>query len=191
MQLTMKNNYLILFLKLIMLGSPFLAQGQWENRHVAVNFPMPQVSLIDIEPDSNNSINFSIMPGENPGSAPIIVNSHSKELWLNYTSSLTGFQSTRMVTAEIANGTPPLGFKIFLEASAYYGNGKGKLGTSAGKVELSQQPHPVILGIGNSFTGDGTNHGHRLIFNLEVSEYAEIKESDRASFTILYTLTDN
>ncbi len=187
----MKSEHFKYLIKLIMLISPFLASGQWGNRHVAVNFSMPQISLIDIEPDSDNSINYTILPGHNPGSAPVIINTQSTQLWLNYTSSLPSFQGTRMITAEIADGSAPSGFKIFLEASAYYGNGKGKMGAPAGKVELTQHPRPVISGIGNTFTGDGINHGHRLNFTLEVSNYADIKKSENNSFTILYTLTDN
>ncbi|NCA79920.1 MAG: hypothetical protein EOM76_07025 [Sphingobacteriia bacterium] len=81
-----------------------------------------------------------------------------------------------------------------VKATEAQGNGKGKLGSPAGMVKLSEQPTEVITDIGSCFTGKGTNNGHLLTYKLEFSNsgenYAQLLESTK-SVNIVYTFADS
>ncbi|HKI87647.1 MAG TPA: hypothetical protein VKA38_01380, partial [Draconibacterium sp.] len=83
------------------------------------------------------------------------------------------------------------GISLYLEASQYTGSGDGKLGHPAGKINLTNQPQPIITGLGSCYTGDGINNGHSLSFSMEISDYSKIHAVDETKFTIMYTITDN
>ncbi len=169
----------------------FAVYPQWENRQVSVFFSLPEVALVDIEPGIDNSIHFTIIQGAGSGSSPTIEQSNNNSLWLNYSSALPVNQNSRSITAEVSQGTVPKGLKIFLEASQFSGNGNGQRGISSGKIELTNQPRPIITGIGNSYTGDGVQSGHQLTFSVEISDFTQIETSGENNFLVLYTLTDN
>lgn len=187
----MKSKFIQYCCWLSLILGPFVAFGQWENGQISVFFTLPEVALIDIEPGMDNSINFSVLPGTESGSSPTVERSGNNNLWLNYSSALSENHNSRLITAEVAQGSIPSGIKIFLEASEYAGNGKGERGQPAGKVELTNQPRPVITGIGNCYTGDGIQSGHQLEFSVEISNYSQIESAGETNFVILYTLTDN
>jgi hypothetical protein len=170
---------------------PFIAFGQWESGQVSVFFSLPEVALVDIEPGGDNRIQFTILPGTESGSAPTVENSSDNSLWLNYSSALPSSQNSRSITAEVSQGGVPKGIKLFLTASEFSGSGDGQRGSSAGRIELSNQQRPIISGIGNCYTGDGTGSGHQLTFSLEISDYTEIETAGENNFIVLYTLTDN
>jgi hypothetical protein len=65
------------------------------------------------------------------------------------------------------------------------------VGQSAGKVNLTRQPQPIITGLGSCFTGDGINNGHSLSFSIEITDYAKIYAMEESELTIVYTITDN
>ncbi|WP_372949647.1 hypothetical protein [Mariniphaga sp.] len=178
-------------LKLLLLLLPFGAFSQWENGQIAVNFSLPEVALVDIEPDVNNRIHFTLSPASQSGRPPELAESTNETLWINYSSSLPGHQNSRSITAQISQGTIPQGISLYLEAGSYSGNGRGKPGQPAGKIELSSQPRPVISGIGNCFTGDGIANGHKLVFSIEISDYTNLATAGDTNFILLYTLTDN
>lgn len=169
------------------------AFAQWEEGELNVRFSIPPVALVDIEPSVDNSIHFIIVPAAESGASPQIqkASSSANSLWLNYSSALQNPQNTRSIVAEITGGTLPDGVSLNVEASMYEGNGRGQFGQSTGRVSLSNQPQAIITNVGNSFTGDGQNNGHLLTFSIEVSDYAKISTADEASFTIVYTISDN
>lgn len=187
----MKRIFLKYEVKLIFLLLPFCAFSQWEDGQVPVRLSMPEVALVDIEPGVNNRIHFTLSPDTESGSSPVLEESADETLWVNYSSALPDRQDSRLITAEISQGTVPPGIRIFLEASSFSGQGKGELGHAEGKIELSNQPRPVITGIGNCFTGDGINNGHRLTFSIEISDYSKVAAAGETNFVLLYTLTDN
>jgi hypothetical protein len=170
---------------------PFIAFGQWENGQVSVFFSLPEVALVDIEPDGDNRIQFTILPGTESGSAPTVQNATQNSLWLNYSSALPASQNSRSITAEVSQGVVPRGIKLFLEASKFSGNGGGSPGQTAGRIELSNQPRPIVSGIGNCFTGTGVGTGHQLTFSIEISDYTEMETAGETNFVVLYTLTEN
>jgi hypothetical protein len=167
------------------------ALSQWEEGEINVNFSLPPVALIDIEPDVDNSIHFTISPATESGASPQVRESSAQTLWINYSSALANPQNTRSIIAEISGGGLPDGVSLNVEASKYQGMGDGQFGQPAGKVTLSNQPRAIITNVGNCFTGDGENNGHLLTFSIEVSDYSQISAANETSFTILYTLSDN
>jgi len=182
-----KTGFVILVLLLIS-GEAF---SQWEEGEINVRFSLPPVALVDIEPDVNNSIHFTVLPASESGASPQIRRTTNQTLWLNYSSALTNPQNTRSIVAEISGGGLPEGVSLNVEASGHKGRGDGQFGQSAGKVELGNQPRAIITNVGNCFTGDGEGNGHQLTFSIEVADYSEISAADETSFTILYTLSDN
>ena len=170
---------------------PLFVSGQWENGQVSVSFSLPEVALVDVEPDDDNSIQFTILPGTESGEKPEVGNASNNSLWLNYSSALPANLSSRSITAEVSQGVVPPGIQLFLEASHFQGNGRGIRGQSSGKIELTGSPRPVISGIGNCYTGDGINSGHQLTFSIAIDDAAEMGSAGEHNFVILYTLTDN
>lgn len=168
-----------------------LASAQWEEGQINVLFSLPEIALVDIEPSFNNSIHFTIVPSAESGGSPVVKESAEQQLWINYSSALSGDGNSRKIVAEISNGQLPKGVELLLEASGYSGNGDGNLGQPSGEVSLGTQPRPVITSIGNCYTGDGINNGHSLSFSLNIVSYSEIQANQASEFTILYTITDN
>lgn len=165
--------------------------AQWGTGELNISFTLPEIALIDIEPGVNNDINFVVNQATESGDSPSIEQTTNSELWINYSSSLRTEQNSRKIMAEISQGTVPNGIRVFLQASSYAGAGGGQLGNPAGRVRLATSPKPIISNIGNAFTGDGINNGHRLTFSLDISNYSKIVSNDNASFTVLYTITEN
>jgi hypothetical protein len=176
---------------LLLITSSLCAFPQWENGQMPVYISLPVVAMVDIEPGFDNRIHFTLVPHAESGNQPGIAEHANETLWINYSSALPAGQNSRSITAEISQGFVPSGFRIYLEAAAYTGNGDGQHGSPAGRIELSDQPISVITGIGNGFTGNGAGKGHSLAFSLEISDYSMLSASEESNFVVLYTLTDN
>ncbi len=168
-----------------------LAFSQWEEGQISVHLSIPEIALVDIEPEANNSIDFTIIPSAESGSSSQMHKSTNESLWINYSSALANPQNTRKIVAEISQGVLPKGILLFLQASQYSGVGDGKLGHSTGKIELTNQPKPIITNIGSCYTGDGINNGHLLTFSIEITNYSKVYAMEESDFNILYTITDN
>lgn len=187
----MKNRGLKFGFWLLLALFPLAGFGQWERGQVSVFFTLPEVALVDIEPGGDNRVKFTIMPESESGSAPAVQHSAENSLWLNYSSALPAHQNSRSITAEVSQGAVPRGVKLFLEASEFSGSGGGLPGQTAGRIELTNQPRPIVTGIGNCYTGDGVLSGHQLSFTIEISDYTQLESTGENNFVVLYTLTDN
>lgn len=167
------------------------AFSQWEEGQINVFFSVPEIALVDIESTSSNNINFKVIPSNESGGTPEIRESNNESLWINYSSALRNLRSSRSIVAEISNGTIPDGILIYLKASNYAGTGKGHHGNPTDKINLTNQPKPIITEIGSCYTGDGINNGHLLSFSIEVTDYSKMRATEELDFTVLYTITDN
>lgn len=174
---------------LLMFSSAVFAQ--WEVAELNVQFSLPEIALLDIEPSTNNSIDFVITPAAESGSLPEVVETSNQALWLNYSSSMVNSVNSRFVVAEISSGNVTRGISLFLEASEFSGVGGGQLGQSSGKIELSNQPKTIIANLGNCYTGDGVNNGHLLSYSIELKDYTNLVSNGKTAFTILYTISDH
>lgn len=186
----MKYLFLKYYFGYLMLYLPFAAFGQWGTGQATVYLNFPEVALVDIEPETNNQIHFAIQPAQEAGQSALIEKSADAALWINYTSAMSVNQNSRSITVAVSQGQIPSGIKLFLVTSEISG-GNGRCGVSTGKTELSNQPRPIITGIGNCFTGDGINNGHQISLSIEISDYPALKSTGESNFIVLYTLTDN
>lgn len=167
------------------------AYSQWGEAQINVSLGLPQIALVDIEPAINNSIHFSVVPSGESGNSAIIQKSSSQNLWINYSSCLSTLHNSRSILAEVSQGKLPDGMIFYIEASGYSGFGKGQLGQTAGKINITSRPKSIITNLGNCFTGDGINNGHLLNFSLEINDYSTVNAIGETNFTIRYTITDN
>jgi hypothetical protein len=172
----------ILCLMISMLSHAVLSQTTG-NRTVSVALPV--VTLLDIEPTGNFTLNFTA-PTE--AGAAVTAPAANTTKWINYTSAIAPAGLTRRVTASI-NQTIP-GVNITLQAAAASGSGGGTLGTSSGLVTLSTTAVNIITGIGGAFTGTGANNGHRLTIGITVNTYANLSARTNTPIIITYTITE-
>lgn len=151
--------------------------------NVAVTLPI--VTLLDIEPTGNITLNF-VAPTE--AGLAIVNPAVNTTKWINYSSAIAAGGLTRRVTASV-NQTIP-GINIRLQAAAASGTGGGTLGTPTAQVTLTTTPINIITGIGGAFTGNGANNGHRLTISLVPSTYANLSTITNTPVVITYTITE-
>lgn len=150
------------------------------NKTVSITLPI--VTLMDIEPTGNITLNFSA-PTE---AGKEIGNPIDKSKWINYTSAIASGGVSRRITAKVSALIP--GINIMLQAGSA-SSGGGTLGTSSGQVTLNTNPITIINGIGGAFTGNGINNGHQVTITLIPNNYANLSSSTN-NVVITYTITE-
>jgi hypothetical protein len=159
--------------------------------YLSFNVNIPQIALIDIEPQGNNSISFSVAPPGEAGNRFPDSGITNNALWLNYTNSRLVNGPLRNVTVMVL-GDIPDGIILQLQASPRSSAcGSGALGTPEGLLTLSDSPQALIAGIGGSFTGDGPGCGHQLNFTFRVHNYESLHHIQNRTIQLTYTLADN
>lgn len=167
------------------------ASAQLDEETVHIGFSLPEVALMDVEYIGNGTIEFELLPSSESGGSPVFRQLTSQEFWINYSSALGKFSPDRSIVAQVSGGSLPEGLELYIQATDYSGTGKGKTGASVGKVMIGSDPRPIITGIGSAFTGNGIGNGHRLNFQVDISQMEKIEAIGSHDFTIMYTLTDN
>lgn len=181
----------ILFVLLIV---AFRATGQSNSASHNMKINIPEVALLALVSDNNNENKFNLNSPTEAGNPVNFVDiSIQNNIWINYSSINRNENHSRRITA-VVQGEIPEGVEIMVEATEAQGNGKGKLGSSAGMVKLSERPTEVITNIASCYTGKGTNNGHQLTYKLEFNNtgenYAQLLESTK-SVNIVYTFADS
>ncbi len=164
--------------------------SQNESSNINLRFSIPEIAVMDVEPDFNN-IEFSVIASADPGGQPEIEQVSGESVWINYSSAIRNKGNKRAINAQLTNNTLPEGISFYIQASAASPFGSANQGISAGKVQISSEPRPIITGIGSCFTGDGMNMGHELRYVLEITDFNKIESKPDQVFTVLYTITDN
>ena len=138
--------------------------------------------ILDIEPN-NFSIDLSALSPSEAGQEYFF--SSNSEKWLNYTSSVP-FGDVRTISVSVTGSLSGLSLSLTVSpcTSCF-----GVFGVPVGTVVLGSTPQNVINGIGGSYTGNGPNLGHNLIYSLSITNYAQILASNN-NLTIIYTITD-
>ncbi|WP_223601578.1 hypothetical protein [Chryseobacterium sp. GVT01B] len=174
---------MILIRSLLLLVS-FILSGVVYSQ-TTVSMTLPTVTLMDIEPTGNFTLNFTA-PTEagNPLGNP----TPNTSKWVNYTSAIAPGGLTRKITASVNKIID--GVNIRLQAAAASGSGGGALGTSSGQVTLTTTPVTIISGIGGAFTGNGANNGHNLTISLTTNTYANLLAQANTAIVIVYTITE-
>lgn len=150
-----------------------------------VTLTLPIVTLMDIEPSGNITLNFTA-PTE-AGNALVNPTPNTTK-WINYSSAIASGGLTRRITASV--NTVIAGLNITLQAAAASGAGGGTLGTPSAQVTLTTTPVTIISGIGGAYTGNGTSNGHRLTISLVPSSYALLANRTNTSILVTYTITE-
>lgn len=174
-----------MILKHTLLFASFILSGSLYSQTNAT-LTLPVVTLMDIEPTGNITLNFTA-PTE--AGNPLTNPTPNTSKWVNYTSAITSGGLTRKITAAIS-GTLIAGVDIKLQAAAASGAGGGTLGTPSAQVTLTNTPVTIISGIGGAFTGNGANNGHRLTISLAPNTYANLATKASTTLTIVYTITE-
>ncbi|WP_241676896.1 hypothetical protein [Chryseobacterium sediminis] len=168
----------------LLLLASFILSGMIYSQ-TTVTMTLPTVTLMDIEPTGNFTLNFTA-PTEAGNALGNPTPNTSK--WVNYTSAIAPGGLTRKITASVNKVIA--GVNIRLQAAAASGAGGGTLGTSAGQVTLTTTPVTIISGIGGAFTGNGANNGHNLTISLTTNTYANLIAQANTAIVIVYTITE-
>lgn len=174
----------------VILISGWTAKAQWNSGNINVRFSLPEIAMINIEPEFGN-VEFTIAAPGSAGGEPAVEHVSNESLWINYTSAILKNGNRRSINAQISEGNVPEGVSLYIEASVASAFGSANQGNPGGKVQVTSQPRPIISGIGSCFTGDGIGRGHEIQYFLEISDFERIKSIENQVFTVLYTITDN
>ncbi|TZG00324.1 hypothetical protein FW781_10515 (plasmid) [Chryseobacterium panacisoli] len=174
---------MILIRSLLLLAS-FILSGLIYSQ-TTVTMTLPVVTLMDIEPTGNFTLNFT-SPTEAGNAIGNPTPNTSK--WINYTSAIAPGGLTRRITASVNKVIA--GVNIRLQAAAASGAGAGTRGTSSGQVTLTTTPVTIISGIGGAYTGNGANNGHALTISLTTNTYANLIAQANTAVVIVYTITE-
>lgn len=166
-----------------------IAQDTETDNHV-ITVKVPNVALLDLESASRKNFNAKFKQDRPLEAGEKITNAEdNSNIWLNYSSILPDGTASRHVDVKISEVVPGVTIKVKAGNSS---TGKGKKGSSAGRVTLSATDQPVINGIGSAYTETGDNKGHQLTysFNAPDNTYKNLVAKDYA-VTVTYTLTDD
>lgn len=159
-------------------------------RDHSMGLTIPEIALLDIEPDNSALILSFNLPTE--AGLPIVsASGNATTKWINYTSAISPLVSSRSIEVQISNNAIPPGIEIIMDVSAYSGSGAGAMGTSSGLITLSSAPQTCIYNIGGSYTGNGANNGHQITYSLGISDYDELDASQSTVIELMFTMIDN
>jgi len=145
---------------------------------------IPDITLLDIEPISEDVV-FEFEGPIEPGDKLIEPDKNDNK-WINYTATVPQGGPYKNVTAQISLSTFIPGLKIDLTVSEQIG--QGQIGTPIGLIELSTTAQIVVSGIGGSYTNDGIAVGHRLKYEVYISDYSQFEVPSVSYSEIIFTM---
>lgn len=175
-------NYFKILILIVCLFSCNAFSQTTGNRTIGITLPV--VTLMDIEPAGNITMNFT---APIDAGRPMVVPAPNTTKWINYTSAIVSGGVTRRITASVNQVIP--GVNIRLQAATASG-GAGVFGTPTATVTLFTTAQTIISGIGGAFTGNGANNGHRITVTLSTNTYANLSAGTNTPVVITYTITE-
>ena len=152
-----------------------------------VSIVIPQISLLDIEPEGANDITITMtVPAE---AGDLIASETDNNLWLNVTS-IVASGNTRDISVNI--DVPITGLDLKVVSSAYSGSGFGSWGTPQNEITLTSVDQTLVSGIKSGYTANGANNGYNLTYTAEPnasSNFGDIVSTAGSDITVTYTLT--
>jgi hypothetical protein len=113
--------------------------------------------------------------------------------WFRYTSVVDKqIEKERTITVSY-KGELPQSVNLYIEAEPCSGPCFGKIGHSAGKIQLDTPGkfYKILQDIGSSYTGTSKESGHRLIFSIVFdSTLISPKRSDEFGIELFYEFSN-
>jgi len=150
---------------------------------------IPEVSIIALRSNSSTSISLGL---DGPAEAGLgATNTRDSSIWINYTF-VKGKNSRpkAKVYAKISSGSVPTGMSLSVEAKPATSHGKGNKGTSTGEITLTFSDQAIIENIKSANTGKGSNKGHNLVYDLDLSNYSIVNYTAPVVLSITYTIAE-
>lgn len=180
------SQYGILIACFLFFNSNLFGQGTPSISQTIV-LTIPEIALLDIEPNTN-ALTLSLAAPDEAGGAAVFTNTNTTK-WVNYSSSFSTSGTNRTILVNTQSSIPS-GLNLNLSASNYTGGGAGTMGISTGTISLSTTPQVLISSIGRGYTGNGANNGHQLSFSLAITDFALLNATNSKTVTVIYTITD-
>lgn len=185
----MKKLNLLMTAGFMAIASMTFAQDALTDNHT-VTVGVPEVAILDIEPDASKNIALTFTAPTEAGEA-LTAPAVNSTLWLNYSSIVASGAVKRTITAEIDAAITGIDLKVTAAAPA---NGVGDVGTAGAQITLSTTAQTVLTAIGSCYTTDGASNGSNLTYEVALpvvtTNYNAIFISSTA-VTVTYTITDD
>lgn len=162
------------------------AQDNNSDNH-KVSIVIPQIALLDIEPEASKDISISMSAPTEAGDP--LSEETDNNLWLNVTSIVSS-GATRDISVKI--DAPITGLDLKVVSAAYSGAGFGSFGTPQPEVTLSTSDQALVSGIKSGYTADGDGNGFNLTYTASPkadSEFGDLVATTGTDVTVTYTLT--
>lgn len=177
---------------LVFLFKPSIyAQAYADQEEHLFELSIREIALLSLSPQQSTlffELTFPEKAGEDPEfkSGP-----NNQQLWIHYTNGNALANETRNIGVQWGSGKLPAGVELYISAGGYTGNGKGKTGVTAGKVKITSSNTNLITGIGGAFTGRGAGNGHKLDYEVKISDAGALQNQNDQEINIVFTLSDN
>ena len=153
-----------------------------------VSIVIPQIALLDIEPDDSKNIQLSLAAPTEAGDP--LEDKSDNSLWLNVTSIVSSSTASRDITVKI--DAPLTGIDLKVASADYSGSGFGSFGSTEGEVILGTSDKTIVSGIKSGYTADGDGNGFNLTYTASPkadSEFGDLVSTTGTDITVTYTLT--
>ncbi len=171
---------------LVVSGSIGYTQDSNSDNHT-VSIVIPQISLLDIEPEGANDITITMVVPAEAGDP--LASETDDNLWLNVTS-IVASGNTRDISVKI--DAPITGLNLKVVSAAYSGSGFGSWGTPQTETTLTTIDQTLVSGIKSGYTANGANNGYNLTYTAEPdasANFCDIVSTAGSDITVTYTLT--
>lgn len=176
----------ILLAILVVSVSTAFADSNTDNHQVSI--VIPQIALLDIEPEGSKDISITMVEPTEAGDAP--ADQTNDNLWLNVTS-IVAANATRSISVSINAAVAGLDLKVV--AAAYDGDGFGFWGTAKSELTtLSTSSQNLVTGIKSGYTANGDGNGYQLTYTVSPkgdNTFGDLV-ADTKLITVTYTLTE-
>ncbi|MEP2278743.1 hypothetical protein [Maribacter sp.] len=168
--------------------SNFVIGGAQGYQFLSMN--LLEVQIIDVEPEINNTISFTVDPNTLEAGLPVFAGAGgavNEDLWLNITSRSANADT---YNAQVYCNQPvPVGFEIKIQLlNALSVDGTGDTGiANTNEFVISETPQIIITDIARGFTNDGVNKGFQIRYTITNSNGGSLP----VGFEIVYELVIN
>jgi len=162
----------------------FAQDNNTDNHQVSI--VIPEISLLDIEPEASKDISITMVAPTEAGDA--LADQTDNNLWLNVTS-IVASGDTRSISTSIDAAVAGLDLKVV--AGAYSGAGFGSWGAAQPELTLSTSSQDLVTGIKSGYTFNGDGNGYQLTYTVAPkgdNTFGDIV-ADTENITVTYTLT--